>query len=65
MKKAVLKDFAIFTGKHLCWNLFLIMFHKNITSNEKRSNSYTVYIKLLPTNNKYFFRTTARLYSYY
>ena len=24
MKEAVLKDFAIFTGKHLCWSLFLI-----------------------------------------
>ena len=23
-KLTVLKDFAIFTGKHLCWNLFLI-----------------------------------------
>ena len=23
-KKAVLKDFAIFTGKHLCWSFFLI-----------------------------------------
>ena len=23
-KKAVLKNFLIFTGKHLCWNLFLI-----------------------------------------
>ena len=23
-KKAVLKNFAIFTGKYLCWNLFLI-----------------------------------------
>ena len=23
-KKAVLKNFAIFTGKHLCWRLFLI-----------------------------------------
>ena len=22
-KKAVLKNFAMFTGKHLCWNLFL------------------------------------------
>ena len=22
-KKGVLKDFAIFTGKHLCWSLFL------------------------------------------
>ena len=24
MKKVVLKNFAIFTGKHLCWTLFLI-----------------------------------------
>ena len=23
-KKGVLKNFAIFTGKHLCWSLFLI-----------------------------------------
>ena len=23
-KKVALKNFAIFTGKHLCWNLFLI-----------------------------------------
>ena len=22
-KEAVLKNFAIFTGKHLCWSLFL------------------------------------------
>ena len=24
LKKAVLKNFTIFTGKHLCWSLFLI-----------------------------------------
>ena len=24
IKKAVLKNFAIFTGKHLCWSLFLV-----------------------------------------
>ena len=23
-KKTVLKNFAIFTGKHLCWSLFII-----------------------------------------
>ena len=28
MYKAVLKHFAIFTGKHLCWSLFLIKFIK-------------------------------------
>ena len=27
MKKAVLKNFAIFTVKHLCWSLFLIKLH--------------------------------------
>ena len=26
--KAVLKNFAIFTGKHLCWSLFFINFVK-------------------------------------
>ena len=25
-QKAVLKNFAIFTGKHLCWRLLLIKF---------------------------------------
>ena len=24
IEKAVLKNFALFTGKHLCWNLLLI-----------------------------------------
>ena len=28
MKKAVLNNFAIFTGKHLCWSLFLIKLHQ-------------------------------------
>ena len=28
MQKAVLKHFAIFTGKHHCWSLFLIKFIK-------------------------------------
>ena len=28
-KKAVLKDYTIITGKHLCWSLFLIKFIKN------------------------------------
>ena len=27
VKKGVLKIFAIFTGKHLCWSLFFIMMH--------------------------------------
>ena len=24
LKKTVLKNFALFTGKHLCWSIFLI-----------------------------------------
>ena len=28
MKRAVLKNFAICIGKHLCWNFFLIKFIK-------------------------------------
>ena len=28
-KKAALKDYTIFTGKHLCWSLFLIKFIKS------------------------------------
>ena len=26
-KEAILKNFAIFTGKHLCWSIFLIKLH--------------------------------------
>ena len=28
IRKTVLKHFAIFTGKHLCWSFFLIKFIK-------------------------------------
>ena len=31
-KTGVLKNFAIFTGKHLCWSLFLIKFLFNKVS---------------------------------
>ena len=29
-KKAVLKDFTIFSGKHLCFNFFLIKFQTSV-----------------------------------
>ena len=32
-KKAILKNLAIFTGKHLCWSLFLISFFQKKDSN--------------------------------
>ena len=38
MTKAVLKNFAIFTGKYLCWSLFLV---KNFEANLLKRNSNT------------------------
>ena len=38
MTKAVLKNFAIFTGKYLCWSLFLV---KNFKANLLKRNSNT------------------------
>ena len=42
-KKGVLNNFANFTGKHLCWSLFLIKLHasglKPITLFKKASNT--------------------------
>ena len=37
--KIVLKNFAIFTGKHLCWSVFLI---KNFKANLLKRNSNTI-----------------------
>ena len=39
LKIDTLKDFAIFTGKHLCWSLFLIMFEalRSATLSERDS----------------------------
>ena len=40
-KKGVLKNFAIFTGKHLCWSLFLIIKLENFR--------YATLLKKAPT----------------
>ena len=48
MKKAVLKHFAIFTGKHLCWSIFLI---KLIKKKLERRN--------IPVNIARFLRASA------
>ena len=44
-KKAVLKHFAIFTGKHLCWSLFLINFINKDTPIQVFSCEYYEIIK--------------------
>ena len=43
MKKAVFEKFAIFTGKHLCWSLFLIKLQA---------------FKFFPVNTANFFKST-------
>ena len=42
MRKAVLKNFAKFIGKHLCWSLFLINLqtYKPVTLLKKDSQGY-------------------------
>ena len=52
-KKAVLKNFAIFTGKHMCWNLFLIKLQAiRLTSLLKRDSN----IRYFPVNIVKFLR---------
>ena len=40
-KKGVLKNFANFTWKHLCWSLFLIMLQAFRTATLQKRDSYT------------------------
>ena len=46
----VLKDFAIFTGKHLCWSLFLIMLQvlRSATLSERDSITGVYWWWILP-----------------
>ena len=44
-KKGVLKNFAVFTGKHLCWSLFLIELQAFRPA--ALLNGYTRYLRLL------------------
>ena len=48
IEKAVLKSFAIFTGKHLCWSLFLIKLHAFRPATLLKRDSYIgVFLLLL------------------
>ena len=54
VKEDVLKNFANFTGKHLCWSLFLIKLQKifkNIYSEVYLRTSASVFLKSKLTNN--------------
>ena len=45
-KKAVLRNFAIFTGKHLCWSLFLIKLQA-FRPDSKRDSNTGVFLGIL------------------
>ena len=52
-KKDVLKNFAIFTGKHLCWNLFESLQTSNFIKNRHQHKCFHVNIAkflITPTN---------------
>ena len=55
IKKTLLKNFAIFTGKHLCWSLFL---NKNIIKKRLRQ-------KWILDNTAKFLRTASESFSFY
>ena len=47
LKKAILKHFAIFTGKHLCWGLFLIRLQVFRPSKDSNTGISCGYCKIL------------------
>ena len=51
MKKAFLKNLAIFTGKHLRWSLFLIKFIEKDTSTQVFSSEYGGILKATVLKN--------------
>ena len=62
IKIAILKIFAIFTGKHLCWNLFLIKLQDwRPTNLLKRDSNTGVFLwKLLNFLKQLFWKTSAK-----
>ena len=61
-KKAALKNFAIFTGKHLCWSFFIIKLQAFSTTIllERDSNTAGVFLWILRNfKDNLFWRTSA------
>ena len=54
MKKVVFKNFAIFTGKHLCLSIFLNKVAIRPVTLLKRDSNTIVFLWILRTKNKYF-----------
>ena len=61
VEKGVLKNFANFSGKHLCWSLFLIKLQAQETANFLKRDSNTV--KFLKLFRKKYLRTSAFVFS--
>ena len=58
--KAVLKNFAIFTGKHLCWSLFFIKLQLwSPAILLKRDSNTGLFLWILPVFSKHLFRKTS------
>ena len=53
-KKAVLKNFATFTGKHLCWSLFLIKLEA-FRSDSKRDSNIGLFLWILQNFEEHLF----------
>ena len=59
-KIGVLKNFAIFTGKHLCWSLFLIKLQVwNPVTSLKRDSNTVVFLWYCEIFKKGFFQRTS------
>ena len=59
-KIGVLKNFAIFTRKHLCWNLFVIQLQSSSPATILKSNSSTgVFLWTLPNFKEHLFWKTS------
>ena len=62
IKKAVLKNFAIFTEKHLCWSLFLIKLQaRSPATLFKRDSNTGVFLWILRNGCKWLFLSTLQV----
>ena len=60
MKKAVINNFAIFTGKHLCWSFFLIKLQPWRTGTLlKRDSNAGVFLRILHNFKENLLRRTS------
>ena len=59
----VLKNFSIFTGKHLCWSLFLIKLLISLFFNIFIKDIFNIFIFILEIEEKRFFKIVGSIVS--